>query len=270
VRIAPAAVSATAVLPVTQLQDFVTCPRLFHFAHQLSLAANAQSAWGAGDGEGSQDTEATDVRTRGTAAHRLLELTSLPLVGTKELAPHLEALQASEGFAALGDAVPRWVEQFWSTPFGRRLAALGDARVHRELPFLLSLSDGAGFRLALKGTIDLLVEEDGEVLVVDYKTSVPSPAGLEPYRFQLGCYVLAARRFITRDVPIRAGIVYLRHDDRSPHFLDAPIDAAALERTLVEQAKALTRAQAAFSWTGRERPTCEAIGCGFRYRCHAT
>ncbi|MEW6433999.1 MAG: UvrD-helicase domain-containing protein [Myxococcota bacterium] len=267
VRIAPAAAAATAVLPVTQLQDFVTCPRLFHFAHQLSLAANPRAPWGEGDGGETVDTE-RDVRTRGTAAHKLLELTSLPLVGTKELAPHLKSLQRSEGLLAVGDAVPLWVEQFWGTPFGRRLGALGEGRVHRELPFLLSLSDGAGFRLALKGQIDLLVEEDGEVLVVDYKTSVPSPAGLEPYRFQLGCYALAARRFITRDVPLRAGIVYLRHEDRTPHFLDAPKDAAALERSLVEHAKALTRAQSAFQWAGRERATCESLGCGYLYRCH--
>lgn len=269
VRVAPVAAAATALVPVTQLQDFVTCPRMFHFAHQLSLTPRGP--------EGRQDErlraderdgDEVDVRARGTAAHRLLELTSLPLVGTTALGPHLEALVRTEGLSAAGGAVPKWVEAFWSTPLGGRLAALGEGRVHRELPFLLSLSDGRGFRLALKGQIDLLVEEDGEVLVVDYKTSVRSKAGLEPYRFQLGCYVLAAHRFVTREVPVRAGIVYLRDADLTPDFLDAPVDAAALERSLVEQARELTRAQVAFAWPGRERATCEGLGCGYLFRCH--
>lgn len=267
VRFASPAAAATAVLPVTQLQDFGTCPRLFHFSHQLSLSPRGEGR-GEGKPDGGEDVEAeADVRTLGTAAHKLLELTSLAQVGRPALPEHLRELQRSEGLASLGEAVPAWVERFWGTPFGRRIASLGEERVHRELPFLLSLTDGA-FRLALKGQIDLLVEEDGEVLVIDYKTSSSSPAGLEPYRFQLGCYALAARRFVTREVPIRAGIVFLRDEDRSPHFLGTPVDAASLERTLIDLARALTRAQVAFEWPGRERPTCESLGCGYRYRCH--
>jgi ATP-dependent exoDNAse (exonuclease V) beta subunit len=267
VRFAAAPTAATAVLPVTQVQDFVTCPRLFHFSHQLSLAPRgAERGEGRADGPEQVELE-TDVRTLGTAAHRLLELTSLEEVGRPTLAAHLRELKDAEGLSSLGEAVPTWVERFWSTPFGRRVASLGDGRVHRELPFALSLGDGA-FRLVLKGQIDLLVEEDEEVLVIDYKTSVPSPQGLAPYRFQLGCYVLAARRFVTKDVKIRAGIVFLRADDRAPHFLDEPVDFATLERTLTAEAQALTRAQAAFEWPGRKRPTCEALGCGYLYRCH--
>jgi ATP-dependent helicase/nuclease subunit A len=266
VRRAPLPTPATAVLAVTQLQDFATCPRLFHFAHQLSLPPVSGAARGEAEGEGAEAS--VDVRARGTAAHRLLELTPLPLVGTPALRAHLGALQRSEGLDGAGDVVPRWVEAFWATPFGRRLGALGDARVHRELPFLLSLAGGDGFRLALKGQIDLLVEEDGPVLVVDYKTSVPSAAGLAPYRFQLGCYALAARHFIGREVPVRAGIVFLRHDDLAPQFLDALPDAAELERALVAEARTLARSQVTGAWAGRERATCEALGCGFLSRCH--
>jgi hypothetical protein len=80
--------------------------------------------------------------------------------------------------------------------------------------------------------------------------------------------VLAARRFITREVPIRAGIVFLRDDELSPHFLEQAVDAKALERSLVEQARLLTKSQVAFEWPGRERPTCESVGCGYVYRCH--
>lgn len=270
VRVSSPPAASTAVLAVTQLQDFVTCPRLFHFAHQLSLTP-ADVTRPDDDARPMEDEpggDSIDVRARGTAAHRLLEVTPLEAVGTPALGPTLKALRRDEGLEAAGDEVVRWVEAFWRTPFGLRLGALGDERVHRELPFLLTLTDDAGFRLALKGQIDLLVEEDEEALVVDYKTSVPPASGLEHYRFQLGCYVLAARRFLGKPVGVRAGIVFLRHSDVTPAFLKSPEDERRLEAELVAQARALTQCQAAFSWPGRQRSACEAARCGFISRCH--
>ena len=262
VRHAPAATARTAVLPVTALQDFVGCPRRYHYAHQVGLSERPHlDVW-------RDDGEATDVRERGTAAHRLIELTPLDAV-KDSLSTTLLSLRRAEGLDDVaGPDVLEWVTRFWRSRFGSALPALGEASVHRELPFVLGLHGDDGFQLLLRGQIDLLVEGEGELLVVDYKTAVQPAAGLEPYRFQLGCYALAARRFAGRDVRVRSGISFLRETDVEPRWLDTLPDDVTLERELVAHARELTRSQVAQVWAGRERPRCDALHCGFVYRCH--
>ncbi|MBE2252538.1 MAG: UvrD-helicase domain-containing protein [Myxococcus sp.] len=253
-----------AMLPVTQLQDFVSCPRRFHLAHQVGLAERPVTfEWP------EQPAEAPppgDPRQLGTAAHKLLELTPLDWVGSADFSARLASLQRTSGVPTdRDDEVLRWVERFWATTYGRGLPTA--RRVLRELPFVLRLRDG-DFSLHLRGQIDLLVI-DRQVDVVDYKTSTPSDAGLEPYAFQLGCYALAARRFV--EVPgleVRAGVSFLRHHDASPRFLDALPDEPTLERHLVAQARALVQAQASHDWAQRPRARCQALGCGYELRCH--
>jgi CRISPR/Cas system-associated exonuclease Cas4 (RecB family) len=262
VRTAPPARAERAMLAVTQLQDFVSCPRRFWLAHQVGLRDGPMRG-------GEPLHVEVDVRERGTAAHRLIELMPLEAVAGS-LEPTLEAIRRAEELDAATPEVLEWVTRFWRSRFGASLPALGDARVHRELPFVLTLREPAGqFRLQLRGQIDLLVEpEEGPLLVVDYKTAVQPPAGLEPYRFQLGCYALAARRFADRPVSVRSGIVFLREYDVEPRYLDSLPSDDELEGSLAAQALVLTQAQVSGQWVGRERARCEALHCGFVYRCH--
>lgn len=273
VRQAPPAQAQTVMVPVTHLQEFVSCPRRFHLAYQVGLSERPPSFDRPKEEDGDAAPVVADVRERGTAAHRLLELTPLEAVGTA-LQPTLEAIRRAEGLDAIaGEDVLEWVTRFWKSRFGASLPALTEARVHRELPFVLTLRDDDGFRVLLRGQIDLLVEaESGELVVVDYKTATMPPAGLEPYRFQLGCYALAAARFAGAQFEgvVRAGISFLRELDVEPRFLDSLPDLGALERSLAREAKALMRAQVDGHWPGRELPRCEALHCGFRYRCHPT
>ena len=269
VRHAPIARPVEAVLPVTQLQDFVGCPRRFHFAHQIGLAERPRSF--AEDELPAESSAPTlDVRARGTAAHRLLELTPLEAVGTPLLRGALRDLRRAEDLPDDSDeSILSWVVGFWESPAGRRIAALGEARVLRELPFVLPLrSESGDFTLHLRGQIDLVVDGPEGLEVLDYKTSKVPPAGLEPYAFQLGCYTVAAVALLAATRPARAGIVFLREEDRSPHFLPSVIDAATLRRELVEQARALTRSQSTQFFQGRALETCRALGCGYVYRCH--
>jgi CRISPR/Cas system-associated exonuclease Cas4 (RecB family) len=254
-----------AVLPVTQLQDFALCPRRYRFAHVAGLAERPRAfAWSSeADADDDAAGPSLDPRLRGVAAHRLLELTPLEAVGTPKLRAALEALALSEGLAP-GAEVFDWVERFWSTPWGR---ALVKSRVHRELPFVLRLDDADGFSLFLRGQIDLLVETAaGAVQVVDYKTSVEPREGLAPYAFQLGCYALAAARFVKEGVKVETGIAFLREADPSPRFLEVPL--GELERSLAGQARALVAAQLEGRWPGLELARCEGLGCGYVYRCH--
>lgn len=252
-----------AMLPVTQLQDFVSCPRRFHLSHQVGLAERPVSfEWA----EWEDERPPGDPRMLGTAVHKLLELAPLQWLGEPELEARLVELHRTSGLSTDQDAdVIRWALAFLRSPFAQRLAS--SRRVLRELPFVLRLG-GGDFSLHLRGQIDLLVIGE-QVDVVDYKTTVPSPAGLAPYAFQLGCYVLAARRFVGgAALPIRAGISYLRADDVEPKFLEQLPDDETLEAELVAQARALVEAQGTRSWAGRERSYCESIGCGHRLVCH--
>ncbi|MDP1827284.1 MAG: UvrD-helicase domain-containing protein [Archangium sp.] len=261
--------TASMVLPVTQLQDLVSCPRRFHFAHQVGLSerpVNFESVELAPRGELDDDTSGdADVRVRGTAAHRLLELTPLSAVGTPALAGVLKELRRTTGLERVaGDDVLGWVERFWSSAFGRSLAT---ATVHRELPFALRLEGGEGPGLVLRGQIDLLVIQDGALVVIDYKTATMPAAAVEPYRFQLGCYALAAQRFVPGKRPVRAGIVFLRDEAPGPHFLP-DFDPGQLVAPLARECAGLIEAQRSGQWPGRPKDRCDALGCGYVYRCH--
>ncbi len=263
VREAPWAQTRLALLPVTQLMDFATCPSRYHFLHQVGLTEGPRSL----DGPMELEVEG-DVRERGTAAHKLLELAPLELEGPR-LQRALHEIRRAEGLGSrAGEDVLEWVTRLFSSDFGRRLRVLGEARVHRELPFVLGIGDEGAFRLALRGQIDLLVEDD-VLTVVDYKASRLPPCGLSAYLFQLRCYALAARRFAGRDVPVRAGVSFLRETDPRPRFIDEPLELEGLEGELVQQAQALVNAQVTGRWTRRPRARCEELGCGFVDRCHA-
>lgn len=245
------------LLPVTQLQDFVSCPRFFHFAHQIGLqeprlAVKALEPL----------PEGQTIRERGTAAHRLLELTPLELVGSSQLRDALEALQHAEGLDDYD--VVDLVESFWRTEFGRAVAARPE-RVHRELPFVLRLHGAPD--LVLRGAIDLVVERDDALVVVDYKTSFKPPAGLAKYRFQLGCYALATQRFFGDARPVRTGISFLRETSLEPVF-DEGFDVQSVATPLLRATAELAEAQRQTVWAGRPREICEGLGCGHIGRCH--
>jgi RecB family exonuclease len=79
------------------------------------------------------------------------------------------------------------------------------SQVYRELPVLVAIG---GTQVA--GVIDLLFEDaDGGWHLVDYKSRAAEDAeeAAEPYRLQLGVYVLAAGRWLGR--PIETAGVYL-------------------------------------------------------------
>lgn len=262
--------SATAamVLPVTQLQDLASCPRRFHYAHQVGLAQRLGAlAW-----REDEPGDDADVRARGTAVHKLLELSPLPRGGAGQgegaprgaLSAALRETRRAAGLERLvNDDALGWVERFWSTDFARSLSS---GLVHRELPFAVRLGGDDGPRLLVRGQIDLLVVRSNELVIVDYKTSTLPPGGVEPYRFQLGCYALAAQRF-AGPLPVRAGIVFLRESSLEPRFLPV-FEPEALAHPLAGHAATLAEAQRTGAWPGLPRSRCEALGCGYVYRCH--
>jgi ATP-dependent helicase/nuclease subunit A len=76
------------------------------------------------------------------------------------------------------------------------------SRLEREFDFLLAIED-----VVLRGQIDLWYEQDGELVVVDYKTDREETP--ETHAFQMRIYALALERYAGR-LPDRAVLFYLR------------------------------------------------------------
>ncbi|HLT29291.1 MAG TPA: UvrD-helicase domain-containing protein [Myxococcaceae bacterium] len=233
------------VIPVTHLADFARCPRCYRDARLLGLAM--PSAWQGRGGpkpvtpSGDADPELSDARVRGSLAHRLLETVPLASWGADASGRQqtLTAAAFREGLMSAGPearSVLERVEGFLGTDFARKLGQAPPEWVRRELPFLLKLDLGGpdDLRVFIKGTMDLLVEEEGGWLsVVDYKSGRPGPEGVGPHRFQLSAYALAAWELSHRRARVRRGVVFLGEAHPEPRWDSAPWspDAAIAELT---------------------------------------
>ena len=227
-----------AVVPVTHLAEFSTCPRKYYLAYYLGFDAGAGGAPGGDpddfepEGEPEEGTCATRAKDVGTQVHRLLA--GLPVEG-----PSAEATEMAAGF-----------EQ---SELARRMAAAG--HVEREFEFLMEL-DG----VIVRGQIDAWFEEDGRLVVVDYKTGrlqpEREPARLASYFLQLRLYALALER-LTGRLPREALLHFLRSRKTTP--IDLNENALAEARTVI---RLFCTAQEKLEFSLREGTQCRR--CGFR------
>lgn len=92
------------------------------------------------------------------------------------------------------------------------------SRIEHEFDFLFAIED-----VVLRGQIDLWYEQDGELVLVDYKTDREERP--DTYALQLRLYALALERYAGR-LPDRAVLFYLR----SGRGVDVSLSADDLER----------------------------------------
>jgi ATP-dependent helicase/nuclease subunit A len=192
------------------------------------------------------EASSPEVRRRfgpGLAVHSLLEWSAR----NRWREPPEERVLAALGEQGLdregADQVLELTRAFLRSPLREQL---GDARVSPELPFVLSVSG-----TLIRGSIDLLVERDGSVLVVDYKTD--RLEGRDPaeivsrYSIQRDLYALAAA---ARGAPVETAYVFLERPDEPVResFDDAGLDSA---RARVE---AVLRRLAAGAFDVTDRP----------------
>jgi ATP-dependent exoDNAse (exonuclease V) beta subunit len=189
---------------VTDLAVFARCPRRYLLGRYLGFAGRVK----AGAAEPAEPaTVGMDAAELGTAVHRLLAGLDVPN-------PDAEAL--------------RLADVFRRGPLGRRLAKA--ARVEREFDFLMALGG-----LVVRGQVDLWFEENGEVVIVDYKTdavtSHQAHRHAEDYALQLRLYALAVEQVAGRKVA-SAWLHFLRPDtvvrvDLEPPLWESPAGIAA-------------------------------------------
>ena len=121
------------------------------------------------------------------------------------------------------------IVRLFASPLGRRIRNAEHLR--REFRFSLLcdaaelLGTGAGEKLLLQGVVDCLLEEDGALVVVDYKTdAVRSDAQLAErcrlYTPQLRAYAAAVQRIFAR--PVRECVLYFLSAGKEARVLPAP------------------------------------------------
>ena len=67
---------------------------------------------------------------------------------------------------------------------------------------------------------------------------------------------------------VRVGVVFLGEPTPEPEFLTVPGGLEERAGRLAEAVRTLVRGNLRKEWPGRERPTCQALHCGFAEHCH--
>ena len=216
--LAPAA-QADYSAAVTSVSLFAECPRKYFLSRYLGLETDDL-------GSGRPDDHRDDRGQRR---------------GRDDIDPSLFGQQVHEYLAGqLQDpspAVRALAERFTDHDLGLR--AQRASRIDREMAFVFTVGD-----YLLRGTIDLLFEEGGERILVDYKTDNRPASELEAsarqYAAQLQLYAAGLAKAQT--AVDRAVVFYLRHG--APIDIDASDGALEGAKRLVEEFFAAQRSQA--------------------------
>ncbi|ATB46973.1 UvrD-helicase domain-containing protein [Corallococcus macrosporus] len=273
-RVAQVEAPGAAVATAEALQDFIACPRRFHYVHRLGLRG-APWPWEVPP-RGAPPLVEPDgwlpAERPEDLAQRLLRAVDLrlaaPEVDASERRAHLESLLRDAG--ALPDeegmdAVLRTAERFLASGFARELARAPSQTVHRGLPFVLALEGG----VSVEGTVDLLWESPREeAVVVAFKHGGRHPLGAAAYTYELAALGLVARHMVREGVPVRVGVVSLKEAQPEPEWLSGPRGLEDAAGRLAGAARAVSRGESRGEWDGREKAACQALHCGFAEHCH--
>ena len=132
----------------------------------------------------------------GRAVHAVLQ--AIDLDTGADIVDRARAQAAAEGIPGRHDEIARLSRVAVQSDVVRR--AVGTGRFWREVPVAVAIGDGS-----LHGFIDLLFEEEGDLVVVDFKTDSVIPAEAssplkEDYRLQGGAYAHAIRSATGKEI----------------------------------------------------------------------
>lgn len=165
---------------------------------------------------------------RGSAYHKVMELLDFkPLmiwVGRRELTGEEQAALQEElnrqldSFVQMETLTQRWrdsvfsgkIEDFLKTNLAWRMGRAGESgKLKREQPFVLGISADrlgkefpADEQVLIQGIIDVFFEENGKIIVADYKTDVVNTSDelIKRYQIQLDYYAEALERLTGKKV----------------------------------------------------------------------
>ncbi|MCR4787493.1 MAG: helicase-exonuclease AddAB subunit AddA [Lachnospiraceae bacterium] len=146
---------------------------------------------------------------RGSAYHKVMELLDFCDTDVKSQINKFENNnRISKEWAQAVD--PEKIQKFLGSDLGKRMAeALKKGTLKREQPFMLGINADRvrpewpdGETVLLQGIIDAFFEEDGQIVLVDYKTDVIKTADelSSRYRIQLKYYAEAIERILGKKV----------------------------------------------------------------------
>jgi len=176
-----------AAVSVTSLVLYQNCPRRYYLARYLGWEKLPLRGPAGAEGEtpgGGDELVLPDAIRFGQQVHALL--------AGKEVDSNPEARALAAGFQA--------------SELGQRAARAVTAE--REFDFVMEIED-----LVLRGQMDLWFEENGRLVIVDYKTdqlpASEAPARAASYAIQLQLYAVALERLLGRS-PDEAWLYFLR------------------------------------------------------------
>ncbi|MFI3176088.1 MAG: helicase-exonuclease AddAB subunit AddA [Eubacteriales bacterium] len=153
---------------------------------------------------------------RGNAYHKAMEVLDLTGASTVRESIHMEVASGrmKPAYEALVELEK--LEHFMKTPLGKRMGvAQQNGMLYKEQPFVISLPANeveAHFPkeedILLQGIIDAYFEEDGALVIVDYKTDRvrSSKELMERYRIQLEYYAKALSALTGK--PVKEKVLY--------------------------------------------------------------
>lgn len=202
----PPSAQADYVAAVTDVTTFAQCPRRYFLSRYLKLDVQhaATPSADAASEEESAPRDSTDATRFGTEVHQ-----------------HLAGLLDDPP-----SEVRRVASSFFRHELGRRAARA--SRIQKEVSFVLAFGEHL-----LRGTVDLLFEEGGERILLDYKTDRTASGRLEAaarrYAPQLQLYAAGLAK--SRNPVDRAAVFYLR--SATPVDIDVGSEAVESARNLV-------------------------------------
>ena len=163
---------------------------------------------------------------RGTVMHKVMQYIQLtPDMTDGDIRRQMASWQADGLFSEeeLRLVFVPSVQRFCSSPLGRRMALSTDVR--REYPFSVLLPGGGylpaleeGERILVQGVVDCLFWQDGQWVLVDYKTDrLPDEEAFRRrYAVQLALYCQAASQVL--GAPVGSAYIYSFYLDREIAF----------------------------------------------------